>query len=105
LTSAHRTCIDGRLEERWADGTAHHWGRITVWDPPSRLAFWWRPTLDTTREPTQVEVELTAVDGGTRVVLTHTGWEALGAHAAASRAGYVDGWPAVLDRFVEATAT
>ena len=37
--------------------------------------------------------------------LTHTGWEALGADAAPSRAGYAGGWRPVLDRFVEATAT
>lgn len=97
--------LDGAIEERWADGTAHHWGRITAWEPPARLAFWWRPTLDTSREPTQVEVAFTAVDGGTGVRLTHTGWEVLGAAAAESRAGYAEGWPPVLDRFLEATAT
>lgn len=97
--------LDGRIQERWADGEEHFWGRITVWEPPARLAFWWRPTLDTTREPTQVEVVFAAVDGGTEVRLTHTGWEVLGADAAESRAGYVEGWPPVLQRFVEATTT
>jgi hypothetical protein len=97
--------LDGAIEERWADGTAHHWGRITAWEPPNRLAFWWRPTLDATREPTQVEVTFTAVEAGTEVVLTHTGWEGLGADGAESRAGYATGWPPVLDRFVEATTT
>jgi uncharacterized protein YndB with AHSA1/START domain len=97
--------LDGAIEERWADGTVHYWGRITVWEPPRRLALWWRPSLDTSREPTQVEVVFTAVDGGTAVALTHTGWEALGADGAESRAGYARGWPPVLDRFVEATTT
>ena len=95
--------LDGRILERWADGAVHHWGRITTWEPPARLAFWWRPTLDTSREPTQVEVVFTPVDGGTEVRLTHTGWEVLGADAAESRAGYAVGWPPVLHRFVEAT--
>lgn len=100
---ALETRLDGRIQELWADGAEHFWGRITVWEPPARLAFWWRPTLDTTREPTQVEVVFTAVDGGTEVRLTHTGWEVLGTDAVESRAGYVEGWPPVLDRFVEAT--
>jgi uncharacterized protein YndB with AHSA1/START domain len=97
--------LDGRLREVWADGTTHVWGRITVWEPPTRLAFTWRPTLDTTREPTQVEVTFTLAGAGTAVVLTHTGWEALGADASESRSGYASGWPPVLDRFVEATTT
>lgn len=97
--------LDGEIQERWADGETHHWGRITAWEPPSRLAFWWRPTLDTTREPTQVEVVFAAVASGTEVTLTHTGWEVLGSDAAASRAGYAEGWPPVLRHFVDAAAT
>ena len=69
------------------------------------LAFWWRPTLDTTREPTQVEVEFTSVAGGTEVRLTHTRWEVLGADAIESREGYARGWPPVLERFVELATT
>jgi uncharacterized protein YndB with AHSA1/START domain len=83
----------------------HYWGGITEWEPPTRLAFWWRPTLDTTREPTEVQVEFTAVDGGTEVRLVHTGWERLGDGAAESRAGYAEGWPRVLVSFVELLAT
>lgn len=97
--------LDGQIEERWADGTVHYWGRITDWEPPARLAFWWRPTLDTTREPTEVEVVFTAVDGGTEVRLVHTGWERLGVDAVESRAGYAEGWPKVLALFVELTGT
>jgi uncharacterized protein YndB with AHSA1/START domain len=97
--------LDGAVREVWSDGTTHYWGRITVWEPPTRLAFWWRPSLDTSRPPTQVVVELAAVDGGTEVRLTHVGWEVLGADGAESRAAYARGWPPVLERFVEATTT
>ena len=93
--------LGGGIREMWADGVEHVWGRITTWAPPGCLAFWWRPTLDTARPPTQVEVVFTAVDGGTEVRLTHTGWEVLGADAMESRRGYVVGWPLVLERFVE----
>ena len=37
--------------------------------------------------------------------LIHTGWEVLGPDAAESRAGYAEGWPPVLQRFVELVAT
>jgi Activator of Hsp90 ATPase homolog 1-like protein len=97
--------VDGRLFERLTDGTEHLWGGVTVWEPPDRLAFWWRPTLNTTREPTHVEVCFTAIDGATELKLTHTGWEVLGADAERMRIGYVEGWPLVLQHFMEATAT
>ncbi|MBI1876315.1 MAG: hypothetical protein HYS05_20820 [Acidobacteria bacterium] len=32
---------------------------------------------------------------GTKVVLTHTGWERFGDHAAQERDGYNEGWEAV----------
>ena len=68
------------------------------------LAFWWRPTLDTSREPTPVEVVFTAVEDGTEVGLTHTGWEALGADAPIPRGGR-RGLAAGARRFVKATTT
>jgi hypothetical protein len=44
--------------------------------------------------------------GGTRVELTHTGWEALGDLAADYRTGYESGWVGVLELFAgAATAT
>ena len=33
--------IGGRIYEIDADGTEHDWGRVTVWDPPNRLAYTW----------------------------------------------------------------
>src|SRR3970282_1000501 len=33
---------EGRLTEAYADGSVFEIGRITVWEPPSRLAFTWR---------------------------------------------------------------
>lgn len=52
-------------------------GTVTRFDPPSALGFTWvrgvAPDV-----VTQVDVELTELrGGGTRVVLTHTGWEAV----------------------------
>jgi hypothetical protein len=94
--------VDGRIYERWHDGVEHDWGRITAWHPVERLAFTWSP--DPADEiDTNVEVSFERVDGGTRVRLVHTGWEALGEAAAAKRASYDAGWPHVLTRLVDAT--
>jgi uncharacterized protein YndB with AHSA1/START domain len=34
--------VGGRYYERSADGSEIDWGRITVWDPPNRVAMTWR---------------------------------------------------------------
>jgi uncharacterized protein YndB with AHSA1/START domain len=95
----------GRFFERWHDGTEHTWGGVTVWEPPSRLAVWWRPDPDATYEPTSVEVTFARIDSGTEVRLVHTGWERLGDAGQEARAGYDRGWPIVLTPFVELLTT
>ena len=48
-------------------------GAVTVWDPPARIEFTW------SREGNQrVNVEFEVEADGTRVTLTHYGWEAAG---------------------------
>jgi hypothetical protein len=49
-----------------------------------------------------VEVAFLPDGDGTRVELTHTGWEALGERAEQARRSYDQGWVPVLERFVEA---
>jgi hypothetical protein len=43
-----------------------------------------------------VELRFLELDRGTRVVLEHRGWEALGERAEATREDYLTGWPGVL---------
>lgn len=65
---------DGRVYERWDDGTEVDWGRLVAWEPPARFAMTWTGT------PAPTEVEFTfAVLGPalTRVTVEHRGWEAL----------------------------
>lgn len=83
----------GRLFER-GGGEEHDWGKVTVWEPPSRLGFSWHPERgpDTAQH---VEVTFTPEAGGTRVTLTHSGWERLGKDAAATRDNYDGGWETV----------
>lgn len=52
-------------------------GRITVWEPPSRLVFEWRNVNFAPEEKTEVEVSFEAIHGGTRVTVIHRGWASL----------------------------
>ena len=45
--------------------------------------------------PRPLEVAFTAIDGGARVELTHSGWEKLGEKALETRNGYDSGWDIV----------
>jgi uncharacterized protein YndB with AHSA1/START domain len=91
--------VGGRLYERWRDGGESDWGRVVVWEPPSRLVLSWSPNPERSAT-TEVEVRFTALEPDhTRVELEHRGWERLGGEAAQARAGYVGGWPIVLDAF------
>lgn len=95
--------VGGRILEEADDGQVHPWGTVTAWEPPGRVVFTWHPG----REPDtaqSVEVEFSAQDGGTRVRLTHTGWERFGDSAAEMRGEYDTGWTFVLSRYAGATA-
>ena len=52
-------------------------GRITSWDPPSRLAFEWRGVNYKPDEKTFVEVAFEPSRSGTLVTVRHRGWSAL----------------------------
>jgi uncharacterized protein YndB with AHSA1/START domain len=93
--------VGGRVFERAADGRETLWGTVLVYDPPHRLAFSWAVELRAGQEQL-VEIRFTAEDSGTRVELTHSGWEKLGDAAAIQRERYDRGWGTVFERhFVE----
>jgi uncharacterized protein YndB with AHSA1/START domain len=89
--------VGGRLVERGADGATCVWGAVRVWDPGVEVAFSWHPGTPAS-EATDVAVRFEAVDGGTRVTLVHTGWDAR-PDAGRARDAYRSGWVPVLDRF------
>jgi uncharacterized protein YndB with AHSA1/START domain len=60
-------------------------------DPPRALAFTWEPSWVPVH-PTLVRFDLTAIPGGTRLVLTHSGW----GEALPAREGHQNGWPRIL---------
>jgi uncharacterized protein YndB with AHSA1/START domain len=72
--------VGGRLFESFemSSGTqVYEAGRITVWQPPSRLVFTWRNANFTAGESTEVEVLFEPTNTGTRVTVQHRGWSAL----------------------------
>jgi hypothetical protein len=75
--------VGGKVFERTRSGEQREWGSVTVWDPPDRLALTWHPA--TRRDGSQtVTVDFQVEADGTRVTLTHFGWQWAGVVTAAS---------------------
>ena len=92
--------VGGRIFEQDKDGSESEWGRVLVWEPPHRLVFTFYPgrTPDSSQE---VEVAFLPEENGTRLTLTHRGWERLGDLAAVRRLGYDRGWEIVLGEYID----
>ena len=91
----------GRIFERHDDGGEGEWGRVLAWEPPHRFAMSWYPGSDSSTA-TELEVSFVPEGDGTRVDLTHAGWEILGKKATENRAAYDGGWIGVLGFFATA---
>lgn len=52
-------------------------GRVTAWEPPTRLVFEWRGVNFAPGETTEVEVLFDPSPSGTLVTVTHRGWAAI----------------------------
>jgi uncharacterized protein YndB with AHSA1/START domain len=89
--------VGGRVFERAADGRETPWGTVLAYEPPDRLAFSWVIGLSAGEEQL-IELRFTSEGSGTRVELTHSGWEKLGARAAALRENYDRGWATLIER-------
>lgn len=87
--------VGGRIYETIAGGEESTWGTVTGWDPPRRVAFTWHPGHSPSIAQ-EIEVRFEPVGTGTRLELTHSGWERLGKLAARARRGYSLGWGYVL---------
>ena len=90
--------VGGEILETREDGEVAVWGTILAFETPALVRFTWHPG----REPKtaqEVEVTFTEQEGGTRVELTHTGWDELGEKAKETRSGYDSGWDLVLGRY------
>jgi uncharacterized protein YndB with AHSA1/START domain len=89
--------VGGRVFERAADGRETVWGTVLAYEPPYRLSFTWIVGLSAELGQ-QVELRFTPEGQGTRVELTHSGWEKLGDAAAALRERYDRGWATLIER-------
>ncbi len=70
----------GRLFEQYEGREGprtHEAGKVTVWEPPSRLAFEWRGSNFEPGEVTLVEIAFEPTESGTRLDLVHSGFAAL----------------------------
>lgn len=68
---------DGRLVTTLPNGKEFEVGKITIWTPPSKLAFTWRQATFVEGQITHVQVLFEPVGGETRVSVTHTGWDSV----------------------------
>jgi uncharacterized protein YndB with AHSA1/START domain len=93
--------LGGRIFERTRDGDEIDWGEITAWEPPSRLAYRWHIRREP-GEATDVDIRFVPLDGVTRMEITHTGWERLGAEAETWRDANRGGWGGLLPTFAAA---
>lgn len=91
--------VGGRIYERTADGAEHDWGEVTVWQPPSRLAYLWHLGLDRA-SATEVDIRFLArSETATRIEIEHKGWERLGDAAESWRERNTAGWQGLLPYF------
>jgi uncharacterized protein YndB with AHSA1/START domain len=94
--------VGGRIYERTAAGDEHDWGEVTVWEPPTRLAYLWHLRRDRA-DATEVEVTFTGVGAeSTRVEIEHRGWERLGAQGVSWRDRNFGGWSTLLPHYIAA---
>lgn len=74
---------NGRLIERYGDGTVFVIGNVRVWDPPHRLVVSWRHQSFAPEESTELHVRFEEVGRQTRVTVEHFGWDTIPARHAA----------------------
>jgi uncharacterized protein YndB with AHSA1/START domain len=89
--------VGGRFFERFVDGDELQVGSVVVCEPPWRIVFTWT-TADWEGE-TEVEVTFTTQEVGTRVDLSHRGFDRLGPLGPDVAAKFRGGWPGVMHAF------
>ncbi len=85
----------GAVDELAPDGTRHLWGEVQSIEPGRSIRFSWHPGREAASAQWIVVVFLPTASGS-RVTLTHGGWEALGEIGLLLRQEYVSGWQNVL---------
>lgn len=95
--------VGGRWFERAADGVETMWGKVLVWEPPTRLVLAWQLDGTFKYDPelvTEVEVRFTALGPtSTRVDFEHRNLERFGELAAKVGPMLDSGWGGILQSF------
>jgi uncharacterized protein YndB with AHSA1/START domain len=95
----------GRCYGRDAEGE-WDWGRVRLWDPPSRVVLVWQLTAEWTYDPSfETDVDVRFVAEGpnrTRVDLEHRDLDRFGDGLAQFREQGAGGWTLMLDAFATA---
>ena len=100
----------GRWFERAADGTECQWGKVLVWDPPTRVLLAWQINVQFKYDPTalsEVDIRFSAESPSVTIVeLEHRNIEKLGAGAAEfrSKVDAPQGWGGILDLYAACAA-
>lgn len=95
-----QTGVGGRIYERTSDGVEHDWGEVTVWKPPTQLAYLWHLGADRA-DATEVEIRFLAQgEGATRIEIEHRGWQRLGPSGDEWRDRNRAGWQTLLPHFL-----
>jgi uncharacterized protein YndB with AHSA1/START domain len=89
--------VGGRFFERFIDGDELQVGSVVECEPPERIVFTWN-AADWDTE-TEVEVTFTPVPQGTRVDLTHRGFDRIGPARTDVAARFRAGWPGVMTAY------
>jgi uncharacterized protein YndB with AHSA1/START domain len=97
--------VGGRWYERMTNGEECEWGKVLVWEPPSRIVLAWQIAPDWQYVPdvekaSEVEVRFIAEsDAATRVELEHRHIERHGVDAAKMRESVNGGWVTVVESY------
>lgn len=94
--------LGGRIYETTRDGAEIDWGEVTAWEPPHRVSYIWHIRRDRA-DATDVEIRFVSIgDESTRLEITHSAWERLGAEAETWRDANQGGWNGLLPHFLAA---
>jgi uncharacterized protein YndB with AHSA1/START domain len=84
--------VGGQYVFSWPQQDWHLRGEYTAFDPGKHLGFTWSWDHDRNKfNPTQVDLNFEATEGGTRLTVEHGPWDA-SEEAQGERQGIIEGW-------------
>jgi uncharacterized protein YndB with AHSA1/START domain len=87
----------GGTASELVEGTWVNWADILEYDPPHGVALRWRVNAE--KPATELRVRFEPDGDGTRVELSHEGWESYLDGGSEEQAGYTSGWDTVLGHY------